>query len=136
WEIFVETDGMYDISLRRWPREFNFPITSQPQVPVDLKDFFYFSSSSSYASTNDKSKKISATQAQLNIAGQHLVKHIPDNILGNAGINYDITENGEITAVNFRLRLMKGSTKLSAWFVNGRDDGDIAGAYYVYITKL
>ena len=25
---------------------------------------------------------------------------------------------------------------LSAWFVNGRDDGDIAGAYYVYITKL
>ena len=103
---------------------------------MDLKDFFYSSSRLSYAATNDKSNKIPATQAQLNIAGQHLVKHIPDNILGNAGIDYDITEKGEITAVNFRLRLIRGSTKLSAWFVNGRDDGGIAGAYYVYITKL
>ena len=136
WELFVEIDGMYEISLRRWPREFNFPITSQPQVPMDLKDFFYSSSRLSYAAANEKSKKISATQAQINIAGQHLVKHIPDNILGNAGLDYEVTGEGEVTAVNFRLSLKRGSTKLSAWFVNGRDDGDIAGVYYAYITKL
>ena len=62
--------------------------------------------------------------------------YIPDNILGNAGLDYEVTGEGEVTAVNFRLSLKRGSTKLSAWFVNGRDDGDIAGVYYAYITKL
>lgn len=41
WEIFVEKDGQYEISLRRWPKEFNQPITSEPLVPAELKYLIY-----------------------------------------------------------------------------------------------
>jgi len=138
WEIFVEKDGMYEISLRRWPKEFNYPITSEPLVPADLKYLIYSSyhNDISYAVRNKKGKKIPATQAQISIGDQHLVKQIPEKVLSNTTFDYSTTEKGEVTAVNFRLSLERGSAKLSAWFVNGRDDGHINGVYYAYITKL
>ena len=70
------------------------------------------------------------------LSASQLVKQIPENVLGNTTFDYNTTEKGEVTAVNFRLPLERGSTKLSPWFVNGRDDGHITGAYYAYVTKL
>lgn len=50
--------------------------------------------------------------------------------------DYLTNEKGDITAVNFRLHLIKGSTRMSAWFVDGANDGEVFGVYYVYVKKL
>ena len=138
WEIFVENDGQYEISLRRWPKEFNHPITSEPLVPANLKYLIYHSyhNNLSYSLINKRGIKIPATQAQITIGGQYLVKKIPEYVSESNYPDYETNENGQVTAVNFRIELKRGSTKLSAWFVNGQNDGDINGAYYVYATKL
>jgi hypothetical protein len=80
--------------------------------------------------------KILATQARINIGGQYCEKFLPGTVTGKDHANYETNEDGQITAVNFRVRLERGSTRLSAWFINGMDDGGINGVYYVYITRL
>ncbi len=136
WEIFVESEGDYEISLRRWPIEYNEGINSAPIIPADLKYLQeHHDPDRNYAITHFRGQAISATYARLVIQGYDVNKSFPENTDIHSP-DYLTNEKGDITAVNFRLHLIKGSTRMSAWFVDGANDGEVFGVYYVYVKKL
>jgi len=98
WAVEVSQEGLYDISLRRWPEEADIPIAGAPKG----------------------GNAINPTHARLKIA------------------EFDLTEpvrEGD-KAVVFRTSLKKGLTRLQGWFVDGRENGESNGAFYIYVKHL
>lgn len=135
WEVFVEEEGNYELSLRRWPKEFNKGITTAPRILPDLKYFQHHDRERNYAITHSNGKSITANYARLVIQGYDLNKTFPINTEESTPDFYT-NENGDVTAVNFRLPLKKGTTRMSAWFINGADNGEAIGAYYIYVEQV
>ena len=120
WAVNVEKSGSYEFVLRRWPKEVDVPITASIPVPSKLKTLTYYARGLDYAIINDRSKTIEATYARLKIADIDVSKPFSE----------------KDNEVKFKVRLRSGSTRLQTWFVNGANDGDSTGAYYVYVRRL
>lgn len=120
WSINVESEGLYEFSLRRWPKEVNASITAGIPVPPELKKLIYDSEDIDYAFTHDEAVALPATHARLKVVDFDESKLIPDGA----------------TEVSFQVRLQAGNARLQTWFVQGIDDGDTHGVYYVYVRKL
>ena len=109
WNVNVVEDGEYVVQLRRWPLELNQPlgaaIPAGDPVPGEK------------AYRNTPGKSVKPVRAKLSIGGQQLAQDISADQL-------DAT---------FQLSLKAGRTQLTAYFETA--DGDIYGAYYVYVTR-
>jgi arylsulfatase A-like enzyme len=98
WVVDICQEGLYEISVRRWPEEANIPIYEAPEKGVVFRP----------------------THARLKIAEFDMIKPI---------------QEGDKAAI-FQIPLRKGLTRLQAWFVDGRENGFVNGAFYVYVKRL
>jgi arylsulfatase A-like enzyme len=107
WNVYVEREGEYEISLRRWPVEIDLPLTAScPEKQMT-------------AGLLPAGKGLPIAQAQLRIAGQQLSAK-PDS-------------TGK--AVLFRVTLKGGvRTQLHAWFQDA-EGKDLCGAYYACVRR-
>jgi arylsulfatase B len=115
WAVEIARDGLYALTLRRWPKEVDRPITAAlPPEPDDPGISIAPEPESAYAPVRG-GRAIEATSARLRIGPIDLTKPIPD----------------EAAAVAFEVELKAGPTRLAAWLVDAQ--GDARGAYYVYV---
>ena len=106
WHVEVERAGDYEIELRRWPREADMPIASGlPKQPHAFGEF--------------------TVGVALPIAKARLK-------VGDFDQARDVSAGDK--SVIFKMALPRGRTQLQTWF-SGADGRDIAGAYYVYVTR-
>jgi len=138
WAVNVARDGIYEISLRRWPKEADAPITGPIAIPPGLRKLTYLSRGLDYALRAEQGRVLPATYARLKIGAFDRSKIIPQAPLDTerASADYELDGQGRVTAVRFRAPLATGSTRLQAWFVDGMDNGATHGAYYVYVKRL
>jgi len=115
WTVEAARAGLYEFRLRRWPPEVNAPITASIPVPSGLKTMYYYNRRYSFAENNNESNRIFATHARLKIAGIDRSQLLPDGA----------------SEVVFQVPLNAGRTRMQAWFVDGNDEGNANGAYYV-----
>jgi hypothetical protein len=107
WTLFVERDGDYEISLRRWPIEADAPISAAMPAFRGVDGVF------------GAGEALPVARAELKIGDVRQAK----------------TVAGEDKSVTFKLRLTQGQTDLQTWFRDAAGQ-EIAGAYYVYVRRL
>jgi len=107
WAVFVERDGDYEFSLRRWPVEADAPLTGA--MPA------YKGVDGTYAAGD----AFPIASAELKIGNQRQTKPVAT----------------EDRAANFTVVLKRGRTELQTWFRDGAGK-EIAGAYYVHVRAL
>ena len=108
WNVFIERDGEYEISLSRWPAELAIPLTAgrEPQKMT--------------AGSLPAGKAIPIAGAKLTIAGQSFAKK---------------TGPGDVSVL-FRAKLKGGvKTKLHAWFQDAAG-ADVCGAFYAVVKRV
>ena len=144
WMLNVERAGEYEFSLRRYPKEANAPITAAIPVPKPLKSLIYFARGLEYAIRHDESRAVPAGVAGLRVGSFKARKPIPAKV-EKASADYVANDKGEVLAVNFRVKLPAGKTRMEAWFERGtgpvrtpapRAGGFLTSAYYVYVRRL
>jgi arylsulfatase A-like enzyme len=112
WAVDVGRAGRYRFSLRRWPEELGLPIDDallNEQVDTIAP----------YGGGGFVCRTIRPTQATLQLFDQEETAGVPEGT----------------TEVTFELLLERtGATQLEAWFVGA--DGEMQGAYYVYVERL
>jgi len=108
WNVFIERDGEYEISLSRWPHHMGLPLTAGRPVQKMT------------AGQLPAGKAMPIGGAKLSIAGQTLsVKTSPED-----------------KVAVFKVRLKGGvRTKLHAWFLDSQGN-DLCGAFYALVTRL
>ncbi len=107
WAVFVERDGDYEFSLRRWPVEADAPLTAA--MPA------YQGVDGTYAAGD----AFPVASAELKIGDQRQTKPVAR----------------ADKAANFTVALERGRTELQTWFRDAAGQ-EIAGAYYVYVRAL
>ena len=110
WAVYVEREGVYTFTLRRWPEEMDLPIDSGVP-PEEARRHIY-------ATDSGTCSIISPDKAQLKI--------------------FDLEEILPAAAgkrsVEFKLNLTRtGATQLEAWFID--EDGTRWGSYYVIVER-
>lgn len=110
WAVKVETAGIYQIALRRWPTEAEHPIVATLPPGTDVPG-----ASQSYRARPGKA--LAANRAILRIDGKNLANE---------------AVNPEDTAIIFTAEFTKGSHQLAPYF---QLDQSIVGAYYCTVTK-
>ena len=117
WPIDVARDGVYEFSLRRWPKEVDAPITAAIPVPERLRNLMYYTGHSDYAKTHETSAAIPATYARLKVGA----------------FDEDRMVREDDREIVFQVPLEAGSARLQAWFVDGSGNlgASTWGAYYV-----
>lgn len=107
WNVEVDRDGTYLLEFRRWPRESNLAL----DAPAPQFDAAYGSIEEGYA--------LPIAAAVLQVGDSEYTAEAPS---GTA-------------AVQFRLDLPAGGTKIHAWF-RDRNGKDLCGAYYGYFQRV
>ncbi len=106
WNVEVVRGGDYTITLRRWPREANLPLTAgQPGEQVT-------------DGTLIPGKALPIARARLKIADHDLAQAAADGARG----------------VTFLVRLQPGRTRLQTWFFDGAGQ-ELCGAYHVEVHR-
>ena len=107
WYVQVERDGLYEISLRRWPKEADAAITAglPPYEGVD--------------GTFPEGKAVPAAKARLKIA--------------QVDVSKPVAQDDKV--VTFTARLAPGTTQLETWFY-AADGKELCGAFYVEVRRL
>ena len=112
WDLFVERDGDYEVSLRRWPVEANAAIAAgvPEYVPEDkhVEEAFRYRAGDAWP----------IASAQLKISGAELSKPVTSS---------DIE-------IIFNVPLKRGRTELQTWFRDA-EGKELGGAYYVYVRR-
>jgi len=109
WPVDVVGDGEYTIELRRWPKELNAAIYAD--VPPGKNVY------GSPAKRTTPGVGFPAVRAHLTIGGQRMTDTVSKDDAG----------------VTFRVKLSKGSQRLSAKFVDA--DGRSLDTFFVYVTR-
>lgn len=107
WALYVEKDGIYEISLRRWPYEADAAISSG--VPE------YHGVDGTYR----EGVAIPISAVRLSLGDIHLSAPV---------------YSGQKVA-RFRVQLKEGPIELQAWFQN-EEARDLCGAYYAYVRRI
>jgi arylsulfatase len=105
WTLFVEREGEYEFSLRRWPIEADAPITAPMPSHKGVDGTF------------GPGLAFSVARADFKIAGT---------------IQSRVVAPGD-KAVTFTARLPRGQTEMQTWF-RDEQGAEIAGAYFVYVS--
>ncbi len=106
WNVRVEQDGQYEISLRRWPKEADTAITAglPPYEGVD--------------GTFPEGKALPAVKARLRI--------------GQVDVSKPVAPGDK--AATFTVRLAAGKTRLETWFYDA-EGNELCGAFYVDVLR-
>jgi hypothetical protein len=106
WNVLIERDGDYEISLRRWPKEADAAITAglPPYEGVD--------------GSFPEGKALPAVKARLRIAGVDVSKAVAE---------------GD-KAATFTVQLRAGKTRLETWFYDAKGK-ELCGAFYVEVLR-
>jgi len=108
WNVFVERDGDYEISLYRWHPLMKLPLTAGREV----QKLTY--------GTLPVGKALPIAGAKVEVAGQSLS---------------GAAKPGDV-AVTLKAKLKKGTrTKLHAWFT-GKDGADVSGVFYAMVKRI
>ena len=107
WNVFIERDGDYEFSLRRWPVEADAPIAAS-LPPFHGVDGGYPSG-----------EALPVSSAELKIGDLRQAKPVA----------------ADDKAATFAFTLSRGRAELQTWFRDARGQ-NIAGAYYVYARRL
>jgi len=106
WNILVDRDGEYEISLRRWPKEADAPIAAGlPALKCTDGEF-------------PEGRALPIVKARLTVGGSDQSKPVA------AGDK----------AATFTVRLAAGKTLLQTWFSDAAGK-ELCGAFYVYVTR-
>ena len=105
WSVFVEKEGRYRFSLRRWPEELNLPFNGIAEVRNPKWQ-------------DVKGKCICPSKAKLKIFEMEFLT--------------DILEDAKEAVFEININ-RTGETALEAWFT--LNDGSVTGAYYVYVER-
>ena len=116
WEVLVESDGRYDVELRRWPREAGHGM----QAGIEGDDIVWRKEEcwGPWHHAYTGGTPLPVTSAHLRISGYPVV---------------DAPVDARMDCVRFTVLLKKGPAHLQTWLTNNRDF--VMGAYYVYIQK-
>lgn len=108
WNIQVERDGLYEITLSRWPLEQNLPLTAgRPEQKMTF-------------GTLPAGKALPIAGARLVVAGQE----------------FSAKTAAEDRGASFRVRLQRGpKTQLHGWFQDAAGE-DLCGAFYALVRRL
>ena len=109
WPVTVVADGDYSIELRRWPMELNAAINAG--VPPGRLVY------GAHPYRGATGVGFPAVKAQLTIGEQQHTQAVKQDAVG----------------ATFRLKLAKGSYRLSATFIDAKQMS--LDAFYVYVTK-
>jgi arylsulfatase A-like enzyme len=107
WNVFVEQDGRYEISLRRWPKEADTAVTA-PLPPYEGVD-----------GTFPEGKALPAVKARLKVGRVDVSKPV----------------HADDKAATFTVQLPAGKTHLKTWFYDA-DGKELCGAFYVDVRRL
>ena len=108
WNVLVERDGEYEITLRRWPMDIDLPLSAA------------FPGRKMTAGSLPEGKGLPIARARLAIAGQEQTKDAAAAAQG----------------VPFRLRLKGGTrTQLHGWFQDAAGK-DLCGAFYAHVRRV
>ena len=109
WNVFVERDGKYEISLWRWPREANAKLTDAGPVFQAADDTF------------PEGKALPISRANLRIGKQEYTREV----------------GSEDRSAVFEIALESGPTQLQTWFYDNAGQGNqLCGAFYVYVRRI
>ena len=110
WAVDIKRSGIYEVELRRWPKEANMEITSEllPGSKTPGQNGYRTS----------PGKPFKAVNAHLILGGQELSAPV--------GI--------KDKSISFKINLELGRDELWARFTD--DSGGSIGAFYVYVTRL
>jgi arylsulfatase len=108
WNVLVERDGEYEVTLRRWPVEIDLPLSAAcPEKKMT-------------AGSLPAGVGLPIARAQLKIAGQQ----------------HSATAAAADKTVIFRITLKGGmQTQLHGWFQDS-EGRDLCGAYYAYVRRI
>jgi hypothetical protein len=113
-ELLVETSGTYTFELRRWPEEEGAGLTSG--LPdVELRSGILEASKFMYSG----GRAIPIKRASIEIAHHR--------------VSQEVTAQDDV-AITFTLPLLQGPTHLQTYFED--TEGNVLGAYYVYVRKI
>lgn len=130
WHLRVERAGDYEISLCRWPREAETPISAAlpESIPTD-RTFYHLPQPGMEAegqvrwawlgASSQPGKALPIAAARCRIAD----------------FDQTISVAPEDTAASFRMTLLEGPTTMQTWFYD-RDAHELCGAFYVYVKWL
>jgi hypothetical protein len=107
WALFVERDGNYEISLRRWPVEADAAITAALPAYKGVDG------------STQPGDAFPVAKADLKIGDVQKSKAV----------------GSEDKAATFTVSLKRGRTEAQTWFRDA-EGREIAGAYYVYVRRL
>ena len=107
WNIDVEKEGNYKISLYRWPKEAQTPLTAAAPAYQGVDAKF------------KEGRALPIRHANLRIAGQTYWQKIQEDAY----------------AAEFEVELKAGKTQMQTWFY-GQQRNQLCGAYYVYVMAL
>jgi arylsulfatase A-like enzyme len=106
WNILVERDGQYEISLRRWPKEADAPIAAGlPAFKAADGEF-------------PEGRAMPIVKARLKV--------------GDSDQSQPLAKRDK--AVTFTVRLKAGKTMLQTWFYDAAGK-ELCGAFYVYVER-
>lgn len=108
WAIEVALNGMYQISLHRWPKEVTAPLNSSVPAGQPVPG----------GERLPAGKALPIIEAGVKIGKVEKVKRVQNN-------------NEHVT---FQIPLQSGRTQLKAWFTD--KENNVFGAYYVYIKRM
>ncbi|MGK7395546.1 MAG: arylsulfatase [Candidatus Cyclobacteriaceae bacterium M3_2C_046] len=117
WHLDVAKKGLYEIEVRRWPREVQATLSGIPDINKHVDAWI-------------GRNPVDATlyKASFHALPIHFVEL-------EAGFNQEVKEvNDSDEAITFRVQFQKGNTTLSARFLDSQKN-HITSAYYVYIAK-
>jgi arylsulfatase len=106
WNVLVEKEGEYEISLRRWPREAEAAITAGFPVYKGA------------VGTLPEGKALAIAKARLKIADLDLSRAV----------------GKDDKAATFTVKLKAGKTSLQTWFYDA-DGKELCGAYYTEVRR-
>ena len=107
WNLYVQSEGTYTISLRRWPKESGLAINATSNARPPEQPFRPLNA-----------KPLIATRARVKI--QDVDRTLP------------VTDDAD--EVTFKVNLKPGSARLDTWFTDAK--GNSRGAFYVHVTRL
>ncbi|RME43204.1 MAG: N-acetylgalactosamine-4-sulfatase [Chloroflexi bacterium] len=108
WTVEASREGIYELSLRRWPQE----------VDVPMRDALPARTGIPFVDDLPAGEPIPIVSARLQV--------------GNIERSQAVGPTDR--AATFRIRLEPGSTRVQTWFHDER--GQTRGAYYVYVERI
>ena len=111
WHIKVETEGNYEITLRRWPKHLNHAIQDGLKIRPELEG--------TTVSKSAIGKALPITIAKLDIGEK----------------TYSNSVSKTDTEITFKVKLNKGTQKIQTYFTNPEESIEL-GAYFVEVKKI